>query len=122
MERADTDVLIVGAGLAAVLGANDGLVSNFCLMMGMVGGRAGTSTVVLAGVAGLVAGALSMALGEWLSVTNARELAERLTCRGSMEPEPGEAWSAARFSFVLFAIGAAALVTYGIGRLVAAVS
>lgn len=48
-----------------------------------------------------------MALGEWLSVTNARELAESLSGRGSMEPEPGEAWSAARFSFVLFAIGAA---------------
>ncbi len=98
----------VGTNLrAAVLGANDGLASNFCLMMGMVGGRAGTATVALAGMAGLFAGALSMALGEWLSVTNARELAASLTGRGPLEPGYGEAWSAARFSFVLFSIGAA---------------
>lgn len=59
---------------AAVLGANDGLLSNFSLVMGVSGGAAAASTVVLAGTAGLVAGAFSMALGEWLSVTNAREL------------------------------------------------
>lgn len=60
---------------AAVLGANDGLVSNFCLMMGVAGAGASTRTILLTGAAGLVAGACSMALGEWLSVTNARELA-----------------------------------------------
>ncbi len=60
---------------AAVLGVNDGLVSNFCLVMGVAGAGAASATVLLTGVAGLVAGALSMALGEWLSVTNARELA-----------------------------------------------
>lgn len=60
---------------AAVLGANDGLVSNFCLMMGVAGAGTGTRTILLTGAAGLVAGACSMALGEWLSVTNARELA-----------------------------------------------
>jgi vacuolar iron transporter family protein len=60
---------------AAVLGANDGLVSNFCLMMGVAGAGTPTRTILLTGVAGLVAGACSMALGEWLSVTNARELA-----------------------------------------------
>jgi VIT1/CCC1 family predicted Fe2+/Mn2+ transporter len=60
---------------AAVLGANDGLVSNFCLVMGVAGGGAPTSIILLTGVAGLVAGACSMALGEWLSVTNAREMA-----------------------------------------------
>ena len=59
---------------AAVLGANDGLLSNFSLVMGMSGAVAGTPAVVIAGIAGLVAGAFSMALGEWLSVTNAREL------------------------------------------------
>ncbi len=60
---------------AAVLGANDGLVSNFCLMMGVAGAGTSTRTILLTGAAGLVAGACSMALGEWLSVTNARELA-----------------------------------------------
>ncbi|HKU15478.1 MAG TPA: VIT1/CCC1 transporter family protein [Steroidobacteraceae bacterium] len=60
---------------AAVLGANDGLVSNFCLMMGVAGAGTPTRTILLTGLAGLVAGACSMALGEWLSVTNARELA-----------------------------------------------
>ena len=60
---------------AAVLGVNDGLVSNFCLVMGVAGAGATSAAVLLTGLAGLVAGALSMALGEWLSVTNARELA-----------------------------------------------
>lgn len=60
---------------AAVLGANDGLVSNFCLMMGIAGAGAAGPKMLLTGLAGLIAGACSMALGEWLSVTNARELA-----------------------------------------------
>jgi len=62
---------------AAVLGANDGLVSNFCLLMGVAGGGGQRSTILLSGVAGLFAGACAMALGEWLSVTNAREMAVR---------------------------------------------
>lgn len=61
---------------AAVLGANDGLVSNFCLIMGIAGAGTGNKAILLAGFAGLAAGACSMALGEWLSVTNARELAQ----------------------------------------------
>ncbi|HKA43597.1 MAG TPA: VIT1/CCC1 transporter family protein [Burkholderiales bacterium] len=61
---------------AAVLGANDGLVSNFCLIMGVAGAGASSKVILLTGLAGLVAGACSMALGEWLSVTNARELAQ----------------------------------------------
>lgn len=63
---------------AAVLGANDGLVSNFCLLMGMAGGGATEKTIILSGVAGLVAGACSMALGEWLSVMNAHEMSKSL--------------------------------------------
>jgi VIT1/CCC1 family predicted Fe2+/Mn2+ transporter len=62
---------------AAVLGANDGLVSNFCLLMGVAGGGAQHATILLTGVAGLFAGACAMALGEWLSVTNTREMATR---------------------------------------------
>lgn len=61
---------------ASVLGANDGLVSNLALVMGFAGAAPGQATVVLAGVAGLVAGAFSMALGEWVSVTSSREAAE----------------------------------------------
>lgn len=61
---------------AAVLGANDGLVSNFCLIMGIAGAGTPGKTILLTGLAGLLAGACSMALGEWLSVTNARELAQ----------------------------------------------
>jgi hypothetical protein len=80
----------VGSGnnlRAAVLGANDGLVSNFCLVMGVAGAGAGNSTVLLTGLAGLAAGACSMALGEWLSVTNARELASTQIAREARELE-----------------------------------
>ena len=59
---------------AAVLGANDGLLSNFSLIMGVAGAQAAGGTLIVTGLAGLVAGACSMALGEWLSVQSAREL------------------------------------------------
>lgn len=101
---------------AAVLGANDGLSSNFCLMMGVAGAGSSSSTVLLTGVAGLVAGSVSMALGEWLSVTNARELALSQLDRAMDQPTPdphhasvaaaGDAGRAAAFSFALFAVGA----------------
>ena len=61
---------------AAVLGGNDGLVSNFSLVMGVAGATNGGSEVLLAGTAGLLAGALSMALGEWISVKSSQELYE----------------------------------------------
>src|SRR4029453_14319425 len=60
---------------AAVLGANDGLVSNFCLVMGVAGAGTPTRTILPPGVAGLVGGGGSGALREWLSLPNARELA-----------------------------------------------
>ncbi len=59
---------------AGVLGANDGLVSNFSLVMGVAGATGASEPVVIAGIAGLLAGSLSMALGEWLSVQSSREL------------------------------------------------
>jgi vacuolar iron transporter family protein len=59
---------------AAVLGANDGLVSNLSLVMGVAGAEFASNTVLVTGLAGLLAGACSMAMGEWLSVTSAREL------------------------------------------------
>lgn len=61
---------------AAVLGGNDGLISNFSLVMGIAGATAGQQGVLLAGLAGLLAGALSMALGEWISVKSSQELYE----------------------------------------------
>jgi VIT1/CCC1 family predicted Fe2+/Mn2+ transporter len=59
---------------AAVLGANDGLVSNLSLVMGVAGAEFQNSTILITGLAGLLAGAFSMALGEWLSVQSSREL------------------------------------------------
>ena len=61
---------------AAVLGGNDGLVSNFSLVMGIAGATQGQAGVLVAGLAGLLAGALSMALGEWISVKSSQELYE----------------------------------------------
>ena len=61
---------------AAVLGGNDGLVSNFSLVMGIAGATNGQKEVLLTGIAGLLAGALSMALGEWISVKSSLELYE----------------------------------------------
>ena len=59
---------------AAVLGSNDGLVSNMSLVMGVVGAAVSNNTILLTGIAGLLAGAISMAMGEWLSVQSSREL------------------------------------------------
>jgi vacuolar iron transporter family protein len=72
---------------AAVLGVNDGLVSNFCLITGIAGAGVASHTILLTGAAGIVAGACSMALGEWLSVTNARELAETQIAQEAEEIE-----------------------------------
>jgi VIT1/CCC1 family predicted Fe2+/Mn2+ transporter len=60
----------------AVFGAMDGLVSNLALMTGVAGGSVSQHTVVLAGLAGLAAGAFSMAAGEYTSVASQRELVE----------------------------------------------
>ena len=61
---------------AAVFGANDGLVSNFSLVLGMAGAGSSNQVIVLSGLAGLLAGALSMAAGEYVSVRSQRELLE----------------------------------------------
>ncbi|MCZ2528169.1 VIT1/CCC1 transporter family protein [Streptomyces sp. NPDC059506] len=60
----------------AVFGAMDGLVSNLALISGVAGGRVSSSTIVLTGLAGLAAGAFSMAAGEYTSVASQRELVE----------------------------------------------
>lgn len=85
----------LGAGntlRAAVLGANDGLVSNLSLVMGVAGASPGRDVVLLGGIAGLLAGAFSMALGEWVSVQSSRESFERQLAveRDELEEIPEE--------------------------------
>jgi hypothetical protein len=68
---------VAGGNLrAAVFGASDGLVSNFCLILGVAGAASEGQHVLVAGVAGLLAGAFSMAAGEWISVRSQREMFE----------------------------------------------
>jgi VIT1/CCC1 family predicted Fe2+/Mn2+ transporter len=57
-----------------VFGANDGLVSNLALVMGVAGANPEPGIIVLAGIAGLIAGAFSMGVGEYISVQSQREL------------------------------------------------
>lgn len=59
---------------AAVLGANDGIISLACLILGMAAGQASTSSILLAALAGVFAGALSMAAGEYVSVQSQADL------------------------------------------------
>jgi VIT1/CCC1 family predicted Fe2+/Mn2+ transporter len=66
-----------GSFRAAVFGMSDGLVSNAALILGVAGADASAAVVRTAGVAGLVAGACSMAAGEWLSMRAQRELLQR---------------------------------------------
>ncbi|MGE5233546.1 MAG: VIT1/CCC1 transporter family protein [Acidobacteriota bacterium] len=77
---------------AAVLGANDGLLSNFSLVMGVAGAEMSGNAILVTGLAGLLAGAGSMALGEWLSVQSSRELFIRQLEieRGELEAAPAE--------------------------------
>jgi len=68
---------VVGGSLrAAVFGVNDGLISNASLVLGVGGAGVGAGTVLTTGIAGLLAGALSMAAGEYVSVRSQREMYE----------------------------------------------
>jgi len=84
--------LYAGGLRAAVFGANDGLLSNFSLMMGIAGATAAPRFVLLAGIAGLLAGASSMAAGEYVSVRSQRELYEQQIAveRQELEMSPEE--------------------------------
>ncbi|GGN60191.1 membrane protein [Actinoplanes lobatus] len=70
---------------AGVLGANDGIVSTAGLVVGVAGATTSTASIATAGVAGLVAGAVSMALGEYVSVSSQRDTEKAL-----LEKERGE--------------------------------
>ena len=65
-----------GAARAAVLGVNDGLVSTLCIVVGVAAAGADAKATLVAGFAGLLAGAISMAAGEWISVKAQVELFE----------------------------------------------
>ena len=67
---------------AAVFGINDGLVSNFSLVMGFAGAEAKPEYILLAGVAGLLAGSFSMAAGEYVSVRRAARIARATALHG----------------------------------------
>ncbi len=67
-----------GALRASIFGANDGLVSNVSLIMGVAGAGVSNKVIIVAGVAGLLAGAFSMAAGEYVSMRVQREVFERL--------------------------------------------
>ena len=58
---------------ATVLGANDGIISTACLILGVTAADASRGTIITAGIAGLVAGATSMAIGEYVSVSAQRD-------------------------------------------------
>ena len=93
---------------AAVLGANDGLVSNLSLVMGVAGAQLPGRGVLVTGLAGLLAGACAMALGEWLSVQSSRELYQRQIAieREELESAPEE--EAAELALIYQAKGIAA--------------
>ncbi len=65
-----------GGARAAVLGVNDGLVSTLCIVLGVAAAGADQPAVLLAGLAGLIAGSISMAAGEWISVQSQVDLFE----------------------------------------------
>src|SRR5437868_7733043 len=61
---------------AGVLGANDGIVSTAAVIFGVAGAQAAHGTIMLAGIAAISAGAMSMAVGEYISVSSQRDLEE----------------------------------------------
>lgn len=90
---------------AAVFGVNDGLVSNTSLILGMAGGGASHDTILLAGIAGLLAGAFSMAAGEFISVRSQREMLEYQIDQERKELELYPAEEAAELSLIYQARG-----------------
>ena len=89
---------------AGVLGANDGIVSTAAVVVGVAGATDSTSAIATAGLAAVVGGAISMALGEYVSVSSQRD-SERV--RGFADEHQVNPWSAAIASFLAFLLGAA---------------
>jgi len=89
---------------AGVLGANDGIVSTAALVLGVAGATAARGPIVLAGLVGLLAGAMSMAVGEFVSVSAQRDAERSMGRAAGTLVDPVQAAVA---SFVSFVVGAA---------------
>ncbi len=81
---------VSGTFRAAVFGANDGLVSNLALVLGISAAGVGNHVVLLTGIAGLLAGALSMGAGEFVSVRSQRELLDATTPHSTGQDSVGD--------------------------------
>jgi VIT1/CCC1 family predicted Fe2+/Mn2+ transporter len=90
---------------AAVFGVNDGLVSNTCLVMGVAGAAAAPDIILLTGVAGLLAGAFSMAAGEFISMLSQREMFEHQIAQEKDELERYPAEEAEELALIYAARG-----------------
>ena len=94
-----------GSLRAAVFGANDGLLSNFSLVMGVSGAAVSPRYVLVTGIAGLLAGAFSMAAGEYISVRSQRELYEEQIALEQQELEMSPAEEKEELSLIYQAKG-----------------
>ena len=90
---------------AAIFGINDGLVTNASLVVGVAAAEPGRQVVVLAGIAGLVAGAFSMAAGEYISMSVQRELFEAQIALERQELEDNPEWEREEVSIIFRAKG-----------------
>jgi VIT1/CCC1 family predicted Fe2+/Mn2+ transporter len=90
---------------AAIFGINDGLVTNASLVVGVAAAEPGRQVVVLAGIAGLVAGAFSMAAGEFISMSVQRELFEAQIALERQELEKNPEWEREEVSIIFRAKG-----------------
>jgi vacuolar iron transporter family protein len=88
---------------AGVLGANDGIVSVAAIVVGVAGATANTGPILVAGLAALIGGAVSMALGEYVSVSSQRD--SQRANHGRRPHEEANPWSAAFASAVSFLSG-----------------
>ena len=89
---------------AGVLGANDGIVSVAAIVVGVAGATAASGAILVAGLAALIGGAVSMALGEYVSVSSQRD-SQRAARGGRHHPADANPWAAAGSSAISFSIG-----------------
>ncbi len=96
-----------GSARAAVLGVNDGLVSTLCIVIGVAAAGSDPGMVLLAGFAGLLAGAISMAAGEWISVKSQVELFEGILqdLKKAVKEDPKLLSSKLAHTFIEFGAG-----------------
>ena len=87
---------------AAVLGANDGIVSTAAVLVGVAGATSNPQTIAMSGLAAVIGGAVSMALGEYVSVSSQRDSERAMGMSQLVNP-----WSAGIASFISFILGAA---------------